>query len=177
MPRADRAPGTSARATPFWRVCALFLGTFALLQWGWGAARETWIERVVVHTATVKPAAFFVNLITPQAAATAAGPSIKAQGGGLNILNGCEGTEIMFLLLAAFAAAPMRWRDRFLGLAIGIAGVFVLNQARILALFYAFRSHRPLFDALHTLVLPAALVAAVAFYFYVFLHRHRAALA
>lgn len=177
MPQPDQVLAAPAKARPFWRVCAIFLGTFALLQWGWGAARETWIERALVHTATVKPAAFFVNLITPDAGATAAGPSIKARGGGLNILNGCEGTEVMFLLLAAFAAVPMRWRDRFMGLAIGITGVFVLNQARILALFYAFRSHRPLFDTLHTLVLPALLVAVVALYFYVFLHRHRARLA
>ena len=29
--------------------------------------------------------------------------SIRAPGGGLNILNGCEGTEVMFLLMAACA--------------------------------------------------------------------------
>ncbi|MFN0316682.1 MAG: exosortase/archaeosortase family protein, partial [Burkholderiales bacterium] len=91
--------------------------------------------------------------------------------------NGCEGTEVMFLLLAAFAAVPMAWRDRFIGLAIGIAGVFVLNQARILALFYAFRTNRALFDSLHTLILPAVLVAAVALYFHAFIRSRGARLA
>lgn len=178
-PRAPDANSMS-KATdrlPFWRVCAVFLVTFALLQWGWSHSRDTWIERLVVHTGTVTPAAFLINLISPEAGAQAVGASIKAKGGGLNVRNGCEGVEIMFLLIAAFASVPMTWRQRLAGLALGVAGVFMLNLARILTLFYVFRGHRPLFDSLHTLVLPALLVTAVALYFYGYLHRLRPNLA
>jgi exosortase/archaeosortase family protein len=160
---------------PLWLTLAIFLGVFAVLQWAWGESRDTWIERLVIHQATVKPAAALIQIITPQANATPAAASIKSPGGGLNILNGCEGTEVMFLLVAAFAAVNLGWRQRLVGLGLGLVLVFALNQARILALFYAFRNQRSLFDLLHTTVLPAVLIAAVALYFYAVLHRSRLA--
>lgn len=160
---------------PLWLTLAIFLGVFFALQWLWGEARDTWIERIVIHTATVKPAAAMIQIITPEINALPVAASIKASGGGLNILNGCEGTEIMFLLVAAFAAVRMGWRRKLIGLALGLGLVFLLNQARILALFYTFRNERNLFDILHTTILPAALVIAVALYFYAVLHRARMA--
>ena len=158
---------------PLWLILAIFLGVFAILQWAWGEARDTWVERLVIHEATVKPAAALVQILTPEANAQPVAASIKAPGGGLNILNGCEGTEVMFLLIAAFAAVRLGWRQKLIGLGLGLGLVFVLNQARILALFYAFRNERSLFDLLHTTVLPAVLIAAVALYFYAVLHRSR----
>jgi exosortase/archaeosortase family protein len=144
----------------------LFLLVFALLQWGWSSVRGTWIERLVIHEATVKPAAALIHLLTPEIPARAAGASIKAPGGGLNILNGCEGTEVMFLLAAAFVAVRLPWRRRIWGLILGLTLIFALNQARILALFYAFRTDRALFDTLHTAILPVVLVALTAAYFH-----------
>ncbi len=160
---------------PLGLTVAIFIGVFAILQWVWGEARNTWVERLVIHEATVKPAAALIRTITPDVDARPVAASIKASGGGLNILNGCEGTEVMFLLAAAFAAVRMNWRRKLMGLGLGLGFVFLLNQARILALFYAFRDARPLFDLLHTTVLPAALIAAVALYFYAVLHRDRMA--
>lgn len=160
---------------PLWLTLTIFLGVFAVLQWAWGEARDSWIERLVIHEATVKPAAALVQWITPDAHARPVAASIKAPGGGLNILNGCEGTEVMFLLIAAFAAVRLGWRQRLIGLALGVILIFALNQARILALFYAYRNERSLFDLLHTSVLPAVLIAAVALYFYAVLHRSRLA--
>ncbi|MBT0960252.1 archaeosortase/exosortase family protein [Denitromonas iodatirespirans] len=164
-------------ARPLWQVLVIFVLVFALAQFAWREARGGAVERLVVHTATVTPAVAAVNFITPQADARAEGARIKAAGGGLNILNGCEGTEVMFLLIAAFVAVRMRWRARAAGLALGLGLVFVLNQGRILALFYAFRSNRELFDLLHTTILPVVLVALVALYFYAFLHGRRPRLA
>ncbi|MHB1077180.1 exosortase/archaeosortase family protein [Thiobacillus sp.] len=162
-------------AYPLWLSLVIFLGVFAVLQWAWGEARGTWIERLVIHEATVRPAAAMIQVLTPEAKVKPVGASIKAAGGGLNILNGCEGTEVMFLLGAAFAAVRMGWRRRLTGLAFGLALIFALNQARIIALFYTFREQRSLFDLLHTTVLPAVLVAVVALYFYAVLHRSRLA--
>lgn len=162
---------------PLWLTLVIFLGVFAILQWAWGESRDTWVERLVIHQGTVKPAAALVQWITPEVNARPVAASIKAPGGGLNILNGCEGTEVMFLLIAAFAAVRLGWRQRLIGLGLGLALIFVLNQARILALFYAYRNQRSLFDLLHTSVLPAVLIALVGLYFYAVLHRSHARLA
>lgn len=160
---------------PLSLTLVIFVTLFAVLQWAWSEARNTAIERWVIHDITVKPAAVLIQFMTPAAHARAVAASIKSPGGGLNILNGCEGTEVMFLLVAAFAAVRMGWRHRLAGIALGLVLVFVLNQVRILALFYAFRDDRHLFDLLHTTVLPALLIAAVVLYFYVCLRRDRLA--
>jgi exosortase/archaeosortase family protein len=155
----------------------LFGLVFALLQWGWSVARGTWVEQLVVHEVTVTSAAALVRFLTPQIPARPIGASIKAPGGGLNILNGCEGTEVMFLLMAAFAAVRMPWRHRLAGLILGTGMIFLLNQMRILVLFYSNRADRALFDVLHTAILPAVLVALTAAYFYAVLHYARRYLA
>ena len=101
---------------PLWLTLAIFVGVFAVLQWAWGEARDTWVERLVIHQATVKPATALIQIVTPDANARPVAASIKAPGGGLNILNGCEGTEVMFLLIAAFAAVRLNWRQKMIGL-------------------------------------------------------------
>src|SRR5262249_55701978 len=123
-------------------------------------------------TGIVQPAVSAVNLITPGVHAVALGSSIRAAGGGLNVRNGCEGTEALFLLIAALAIAPLSWSARGLGLLYGLPFVYVLNQVRILVLFYSFRSSPALFDMLHGSVTPIVLVLAVAAYFYIWLAHH-----
>jgi len=58
----------------------------------------------------------------------------------------------------------MPWRRRLIGLGLGILLVFGLNQIRLVALFYAFRADPSLFDLLHGILAPIALVIAVALY-------------
>lgn len=147
------------------RRAAVFLAVFALLQGLWGAARETAMERVVIDGITVGSAVMLINLVTPEVHAVAAGTRIRAPGGGINILNGCEGVEVLFLLVAALCAFPLTLRWRLAGLAAGMLFVFVLNQARILALFYAFRADKALFGLLHGMVAPVVLIALTGLFF------------
>jgi hypothetical protein len=61
---------------------------------------------------------------------------------------------------------------RLLGMTLGIGLVFMLNQARIVALWQAFLHDKMLFGVLHGTVLPLTLVAACLAYFLVFLSRN-----
>ena len=69
----------------------------------------------------------------------------------------------------------MPWRTRLAGLGLGIVLVYLLNEARVLALFYAYRSDRALFDLLHSVVAPVVLIAAAAAHFYAWAYRERLA--
>ena len=151
-----------------------FLLVFAALQWFYGMARDTWIQALFVETLGSQPAAGLISLVTPDIKAHVVGSRIAAPGGGINIRGGCEGTEVLFLLLAAFLAKPMPWRSRIAGITLGAFLVFVLNQARILSLFYAYRADRELFDLLHTIGAPIVFIALIALYFYAWIDRdHR----
>jgi exosortase family protein XrtM len=146
------------------RVLA-FLALFAALQGGWEAARGTWLERVWIHDLTVRTATALINQVTPAAQAVAQGSRIVSAGGGLNVLFGCEGTDVVFMLAAAFAVFPMPVRLRLWGMAGGLLWVFALNQLRIAALFYAFRADREWFDLLHNVAAPLMMVALTGGFF------------
>ena len=161
-----RPPSTPVRLA--WRALA-FLLVFAALSIAWTAARDSSFASAVVHQGTVRPAAWIINLLTPAAQARAVDSTIRAPGGGINILNGCEGLDALFLLIAAFCAAPLSPRTRAAGLLIGLVVVFAVNQARILALFYAYRAEPALFQPLHGTVLPIAVVLLVSGYFHAWL--------
>lgn len=158
-----------SKGRPMWLMAALFVLVVTLLQWGWSEARGTTIEHVVIDTATVGTAVAIINLWTPQVQAQASGSRIKAPGGGINVLNGCEGTEVLFLFIAAIMAYPLSWRTRVGGLLVGIAFVFVANQVRLIALFYSYQSDRELFNQLHGLVMPLLLIVATLSLFVVLL--------
>lgn len=81
----------------------------------------------MIEQVTVGSAVMLVNLITLDVSAVAVGTRIRAPGGGINILNGCEGVEVLFLLVAALCAFPMPLRRRLVTLGAGVAFVFVIN--------------------------------------------------
>jgi exosortase/archaeosortase family protein len=176
VPYRRDASGSAAPPPPDARLgllgrAMLFLLLFALMQAVYGSARGTWIERLVIDRMTVETAAWLIDTFDPAVHVEAAGPRLRAPGGGLNVLNGCEGTEVVFLMVSAMLVAPLAWRRRLLGLVTGTLLVFTLNQARVLALFYAFRSDRGLFDMLHGVVAPLLLILAAAAFFVVWLDR------
>jgi exosortase family protein XrtM len=146
-----------------------FVLLFALLQLGWQSLRGTRAERFIVHDCTVQPAAKLVNLLTPSVQPQAVGFSLRAAGGSLNIRNGCDGMEALFLLSAALAVVSVPWRQRLVGLSLGISVVLVVNQMRILLLFYANRAGPAWFDPLHGTITPIGVVLAVSAYFYAWL--------
>jgi exosortase family protein XrtM len=155
------------------RKIILFAVVFSALQLTWQASAESTIARAFIEKAVVAPAAFTVNVLTPDAHATATGSHLRARGGGINIINGCDGMDLLFLLIAGFAVAPLSARSRLLGILTGVPLVYVLNQTRILALFYSSRVNTNLFDALHGFIAPIVVILVIAGYFYVWLYHMR----
>jgi exosortase family protein XrtM len=143
----------------------VFVLVAGALQALWSAARGSAVERVVIDGATVHTSVALIGWLTPDVAVHGEGSRIRAPGGGINILNGCEGTEVLFLLVAAMLAYPASWRQRGLGLLAGTAAVFAFNQARLLVLFYGLRADRSLFSSLHGLVTPLVLVLCTVLFF------------
>ncbi len=136
-------PGTDSRLPKalLWRL-AVFLGIFAALQGIYGAAKGGWFEHLVIDRLTVQSAALVIDYASPELGVEPSGSRLKAPGGGINVLNGCEGMDVVFLITAAMLVAPISWRARLLGILCGTLVVLVLNQARVIALFYAFRRAR-----------------------------------
>jgi len=139
---------------------------FFLLQSLLEETRGTWVEWWLVDAMTVVPSVGLLNGVLPTGTAVVAdGASLVGPGVRLNVLAGCEGTEVMLLLLLAIAAARRGWRASLWGAAAGLALVWVANVVRIAVLYLAFTHSRAMFDLLHALVAPLAVVAVAVLFF------------
>lgn len=161
-----------AGSAMMWRT-GIFLAVFALLQ-GWynAAARDTWIERLVIDQVTVKAAASLIQSFDPGVGVQPVGSRLHAPGGGINIINGCEGIDVMLMMTAAMLVAPIAWKARLAGMVLGTMVTLTLNQVRVVGLFYAYRTDRGVFDMLHGVVAPMLLILAMAGYFLLWLNWH-----
>ncbi len=152
-------------------MVAIFLAVFFSLQFAWESCRGSAVERLLIDLGTVAPAAWIIDLLWPAYGVRAQAHAIVSAAGRLNVLNGCEGLELVFLLTAAFAAYPMPWRRRVIGIGLGAALAYVANQGRLMALWYAFVHDRSLFGLLHGSVAPLLLIALCLLYFMLFIAR------
>ena len=147
------------------RFAAVFFVAFFLLQWVHQALNDTASYRFYIETLTVRPSAAFISLITPGDGVIAQAHRLVLQGGRLSVLNGCDGAEAMALLTAAFIAVAGSFRMRLSGIAIGVLLIYGLNQGRIVALYFAARHDKPLFELIHGLAGPLIIITLACIFF------------
>lgn len=140
---------------------ALFVALNRTFAQFWSDTLMHW----VIDVGTVRPAAWIAAKLENNRSIVADGTHLRAPDGAINVLYGCEGTDVLMVLAAALLVAPIPWSRRLLGLVVGAVLIFVLNQLRVLALFYAFRRHLSWFGDLHGLVAPLVVIAGTIFFF------------
>lgn len=148
-----------------------FVVIFAALLGLYRASAGSWFERLVIDDCTVRVAAAVIRILDPGSGVSAEGSRLIAPGGGINVLNGCEGMDVVFLLTSALLVAPIPYPARLWGVLAGGAVVFLLNQARVVALFMAVRHDHSWFDALHGVVTPLVLVIGAGAFFAIWIDR------
>jgi exosortase family protein XrtM len=118
---------------------------------------------------TVKPSAWLIARITPDIAVHAIGSHLSAPGGGINILNGCDGMDVVLLLVAALLVAPIPVHCRLSGIFVGAGLIYLFNQARIIALFYSYRTDKSMFNILHGMIAPILLILIAGLFFVIWI--------
>ena len=81
---------------------------------------------------------------------TVADSRISGSDYSVNIKKGCDGLEPMAMLLCAILVFPIAFRFKWRGILLGSLVLLVLNQVRIVALYFAGKSFsEELFEWLH----------------------------
>lgn len=151
----------------------LFLSIFISLQMLYEKVDGIWFKYLIVDEVTAKTATYLINLFTPEISVKAIGNQLIADNVHLNILNGCNGLEVMFLFIPAMIITPLTLRSKLLGLLIGVPYIYLLNQARLMALFYSFRVNQSLFWSLHNTIAPILLIALTVLFLGYWLSRNQ----
>ncbi len=140
------------------RTVLIFFLVFFSFSYLYHIARNTWVETLVIDTITVAPSAFLINKIEPDEMVHAVEHRLISSNARLSVLNGCEGTETLFLIIAAIMAFPTRWKHRLAGLMLGIVLIYTANQFRIVGLYFTLRYEREWFSAIHGFIGPTAII-------------------
>lgn len=147
------------------RFAGIFFAAFLLLQWGYQTLADMAAYRFYIEYLTVHPSAVIIQIIAPQDKVNGEGYRLSWPGGHLNIRNGCDGAEAIELLLAAFFAVSGSRRMKWSGMAVGLSLIYVLNQARLVALYFSIRHDKALFELIHGLLGPLAIIALATLFF------------
>lgn len=123
------------------------------------------MEKGIVSALAVVPGVTVINLISPDERVSAQGNRLLSSRVRLSVLDGCEGTEVMFLLIAALLAFRSTLRHTLIGVGLGMVLVFILNVIRIASLYYVLRFAKNWFDPLHGMIWPTLIIMAIGLFF------------
>lgn len=91
---------------------------------------------------------------------TVHGAQIAGGGFAVQVAHGCDAIQVCALLTAAVIAFPARLGSKLWGVVAGIALLQVLNFARIITLFLIGARFAQVFQTVHEVVWPTALIVA-----------------
>lgn len=85
----------------------------------------------------------------------------QTTGFAISIEAGCNGVEAGIILLAAMLAFPATWRQKLIGILIGLVSVEFLNIVRIVTLFYLGQWDKQMFEWVHLYIWQALIMLDV----------------
>lgn len=127
------------------------------------------VENSVVRFFAVIPGGLLLDWLTPAYPVTTDHTRILSPLASLNVLKGCEGTEALLILYAGLFAALRPFRKTLWGLLLGTLLIFVLNQVRILVLYFIVIHDKSLFEPVHGFMAPILIIACTGVFFLLWL--------
>ena len=112
-------------------------------------------------------AANTINTLTPDRNVTVKDHSIISKKAKLNIVRGCDGSGVWFMLTAAILGFGASVRHTIIGFVLGTLTVYLINQVRIVGLFYVIEYNRAWFPPVHTYFAPTLIIFLIAGFFLV----------
>lgn len=127
------------------------------------------LRDVIYHYGIVGVSADILNLLTNENV-SAVENKLTSSKAILVIIRGCDGMGSLFLLTAAIIAFSTTIKHKILGLAIAIVGLYLINQFRIIGLYFVVAYQKDLFLLIHTYLAPTLIIAICALFFAWWIH-------
>ena len=152
--------GAPARPKPFrpLRFVAVFVALYAVLHALYFAIPDRVLRQVVHYYAIVAASAGLIKLAAPQEPVRALAGTVESPQASLSIVRGCDGAGVAFLLAAAVLAYPARKRRKLLGVAGALALAYLLNQLRVVGLYFVAAYRHDWFDLLPNFLVPTFII-------------------
>ncbi len=150
---------------PEWVTFILFVTYYALLDYAYFKIPVNLFSNVIYYQGVVVICADLINWLAPLEQVLAKQNHLLSAKADLEIVRGCDGAGVLFLVMSAVLVFPSGLKRKVLGLLLGIGVVYGLNLLRICVLYFVIAYHPGWFQLIHTYVAPTLMVVLGCFYF------------
>ena len=138
---------------------------YGLFHFGYHKVPDTVLSSTVYPNVIGHFAAKTINTLTPDRNVSVHDHAIVSARAKLNIVRGCDGSGVLFMLVAAILGFGAKLKKTLVGLALGILTVYIVNQVRIVGLYYIVEYNRLWFPPVHTYYAPTLIIFIIAGFF------------
>lgn len=148
-----------------WLTFILFVACYVLLDYAYFQIPVELFMHVIYYHGVVAVCADLLNWLAPLEHVLAKQNHLMSAKANLEIVRGCDGAGVLFLLIAAVVAFPGGWRRKLIGLAIGIGLIYCINLIRIVSLYFIVAYQPAWFMLIHSYIAPTLMVILACAYF------------
>lgn len=148
-----------------WLQFILFVACYALLDYAYFKIPVDLFANVIYYHGVVAICADLVNWLAPLEQVWPKQNHLLSAKADLEIVRGCDGAGVLFLVVSAVLVFPSGWERKLLGLLLGIGLIYALNLLRICVLYFVIAYYPGWFQLIHTYVAPTLMVVLGCCYF------------
>jgi exosortase family protein XrtM len=136
-----------------------FACIYAVLHALYFAMPDRVLREDVHYYGIVAPGARLIKLLAPSEQVVAVEGTLQSPHATLNIVRGCDSAGVAFLLIAAVVAFPAGWSRKLGGIVGALALTYVLNEIRVVLLYFVASYRHDWFSLLHNYLMPTFIIA------------------
>jgi exosortase family protein XrtM len=148
-----------------WFQFMLFVGCYVLLDYCYFIIPIDLFQNVIYYHGVVAVCGDLINFFVPLEQVIAQKNHLLSAKADLEIVRGCDGAGVLFLLLAAILAFPASIARKLTGIALAIGLIYSINILRIGLLYFVIAYKADWFMLIHTYVAPTFMVLVGCGYF------------
>lgn len=148
-----------------WLYFFLFISSYVLLDFLYFKIPVDTFVNVIYYHGVVKVCADLINLLAPLEQVFPRQNHLLSAKADLEIVRGCDGAGVLFLLVSAIMVFPSKLARKLTGLMLGIGLIYSLNMLRIGTLYFVIAYHPAWFMLIHTYLAPTLMVIMACAYF------------
>ena len=145
--------------------CILFIGCYMILNAAYFSIPFNLFSQLIYYHGVVMICADLINMITPLEQVVATQNHLISAKADLEIVRGCDGAGVLFLLISAIAVFPANFGRKLIGFGLGISLIYGINIMRICGLYFVISHHPEWLQLIHIYVAPTLMVVVGCIYF------------
>jgi exosortase family protein XrtM len=149
----------------------VFVAAYVAMYAGYISIPDDILRDTVYPWGIVRPVVATINLLDGDAAVAGIASSLGSHSGSLEIVRGCDGSGVLFLLTAAILAVRALWRSKVVAIGCALVFVLLINHVRLVALYFVLAHANNWFVMVHVYVFPVLMLLLGGIFFLVWASR------